>query len=498
MSDDGLPEGWASSHLSELVAPDAPIQYGILQPGPDIPGGVPYVRPTEIRADQIQVGELRRTSEEIAKQYRRSSLRGGDVLLTIVGSIGKVAVVPTALDGANITQSSARLRPRDGLVESRCLAWMLRSPLGGKQFEEATLGTGVQRLNIGDIRTMAMPLPPLPEQHRIVEKVEALLAEVNASRDRLARVLPILKRFRQAILAAACSGRLTEDWRDADEVPGSGHGLLDDLRRRSGGDALGTSHDAEGVDVPASWGIGLVRQVTTLVTSGSRGWAEFYSEEGPIFIRAQDINTDKLILEGVAHVRLPKKPEGTRTRVQRADMLVTITGANVTKTALLDREIGEAYVSQHVALVRPADARIGPWLHLWTISPAHGRKHLTDEAYGAGKPGLNLDNIRDMVVALPPLPEQAEIVRRVEALFALADAIEARVRAATARADKLPQAILSKAFKGELVPTEAELALAEGRTYETAAEMLARVKAAQDKEPTGKKPRGRAAKGKTA
>jgi type I restriction enzyme S subunit len=71
--------------------------------------------------------------------------------------------------------------------------------------------------------------------------------------------------------------------------------------------------------------------------------------------------------------------------------------------------------------------------------------------------------------------EQAEIVRHIENLFALADTIERRVRAATSRADKLPQAILSKAFSGELVPTEADLARAEGRTYETAAELLARI-----------------------
>jgi type I restriction enzyme, S subunit len=102
-----------------------------------------------------------------------------------------------------------------------------------------------------------------------------------------------------------------------------------------------------------------------------------------------------------------------------------------------------------------------------------------DAAYGAGKPGLNLDNIRDMSVALPPFPEQHEIVRRVEALFRLADAIEARVVAGAHQAERLTQAILAKAFRGELVPTEAELARQEGRDFEPAAVLLSRLKAAR-------------------
>src|SRR5258707_632462 len=146
------------------------------------------------------------------------------------------------------------------------------------------------------------------------------------------------------------------------------------------------------------------------------------------------------------------------TRVQVADLLVTVTCANVTKTALEALDLGEAYVSQHVALVRLVDALVAPFVHLWIVSPSHGRKKLLGDAYGAGKPGLNLDNLREVVLALPPLAEQREIVRRVETLFKLADGIEKRVAMATTCAEELTQSILAKALRGELVPTEAELA----------------------------------------
>ena len=176
--------------------------------------------------------------------------------------------------------------------------------------------------------------------------------------------------------------------------------------------------------------------------------------------------------------------------------MITITGANVTKSALVDLELDEAYVSQHVALVRPVEPATARYLYLWTVSPRHGRAKLSSDAYGAGKPGLNLDNIKEMTLAMPPLEEQNEIARRVEALFKLADTIEKRVEAATKRADKLTQAILAKAFRGELVPTEAELARREGRLYEPASALLERIKAEREKASASKNNADRRAGGK--
>jgi type I restriction enzyme S subunit len=105
---------------------------------------------------------------------------------------------------------------------------------------------------------------------------------------------------------------------------------------------------------------------------------------------------------------------------------------------------------------------------------------------GSASPHLNVGEIKRFPVPLLPVEEQHEIVRRVEALFKLASAIENRVEAATNRADKLTQAILAKAFRGELVPTEAELARKEGRTYEPASELLARIRAEREKSATTK------------
>jgi len=301
------------------------------------------------------------------------------------------------------------------------------------------------------IEGMRLPLPPLAEQQVIADKLDALLAQVATTKTRLERVPETIKRFRQSVLAAAVSGKLTE------------------------------------CDVK-NWQPTNIGQLAELVTSGSRGWAKFYSDSGSIFIRSQDINSDDLDISEPCYVSLPEKVEGARTSVRRNDLLITITGANVTKCARIKNEITDAYVSQHVALIRLDNAENAPFIELVLKSLEAGRKQLTDMAYGGGKPGLNLQNIKDVHFRIPPLPEQQEIVRRVEELFAHADAVEQQAKAALEKVNNLTQSILAKAFRGELT-ADWRAANPELISGENSAEaLLARIK----EERAAQKPKKRA------
>jgi type I restriction enzyme S subunit len=115
----------------------------------------------------------------------------------------------------------------------------------------------------------------------------------------------------------------------------------------------------------------------SFLTSGSRGWAKYYAKQGDIFIRAQNLKYDRLDLQDVALVNLPSKSEGMRTRVQAGDLLITITGANVTKTAFVKSDIGTAFVSQHVALARPNEDCNPEFLYWYLVAEAEGRKQRT-------------------------------------------------------------------------------------------------------------------------
>jgi type I restriction enzyme S subunit len=181
------------------------------------------------------------------------------------------------------------------------------------------------------------------------------------------------------------------------------------------------------------------------VTSGSRGWQQFYSDSGALFIRAQNIKTDKLLLDDEAFVDLPKKAEGTRARVLRNDILITITGGNLAKTAVVEDDFEEAYVSQHIALTRLVDTGLATWIHMALITDKGPRGTLLGYSRG-DKPGLNLPNIRSVPIPLPPLAEQAAIVERVEALMTTCRALEAEIEHARTHAAHLLQAVLKEAF----------------------------------------------------
>jgi len=318
---------------------------------------------------------------------------------------------------------------------------------------------------IGGIRREAvldfpLPLPPAEEQKRIVEKVDELLAlcdQLEAQQNEretrhaaLARaslsrfaVAPCLENLslllhsymspndvRRAVLGLAVEGKIVP--RDPNDEPITMTvGDVNPIDGREDG----------GRHLPSHWRLFTYRSLTTLITSGSRGWKSYYAKSGAIFLRTQNIKTDELILDDVAFVALPASVEGVRAKVLKNDILITITGANVTKAARVEFEIPEAYVSQHIALSRPRYPLMSPWLHLCFTSHAAGRGTLEQLAYG-DKPGLNLDNIRELVLPIPPVPEQHRIVEQVDRLMARIDEFEAQLSASRAVGGKLIDAVV--------------------------------------------------------
>jgi type I restriction enzyme, S subunit len=199
------------------------------------------------------------------------------------------------------------------------------------------------------------------------------------------------------------------------------------------------------------------RALCEYITSGSRDWKSFYSDTGALFIRTQDINKDRLDLNNAAYVSLPEKIEGKRSRLKAGDLLVTITGANVGKVALVPHGIPEAYVSQSVGLMRLKDPRNGPYLHYYLQGEKAGRKHLLGLVYGMGRPVLSLENLREVPVLLPDLETQRAIVANIEEQFSRLDAGIAALRRAQANLRRYRASVLNAACQGNLVAVACEL-----------------------------------------
>ncbi len=287
------------------------------------------------------------------------------------------------------------------------------------EFDGYVTGSTRLKLTQGAMRSIPVTLPPLVQQQRIVAKIEELIARVNASRKHLARVPTILKRFRQSVLAAACSGRLTEDWRDAQDLGGeSQNGALPaGWTEHEFGDVT-ENHDGKRIPIKET------------ERAKRRGKYRYYGASGPIDW------IDDYLFDG-------------------RFLLVGEDGANLLarSTPIAFIAEGRFWVNNHAHVVQAKPAVSLDYLALFL-----NQLDLQTIVTGSAQPKLTQRALNQIPVGLPQLAEQHEIVRRVEALFALGDHTEKCVAAATVRADRLTQSILAKAFRGDLVPTDAELA----------------------------------------
>ncbi|CAO3441962.1 Type I restriction-modification system, specificity subunit S [Azospirillum argentinense] len=169
-----LPSGWALEVLGNLVDPENAISYGVLVPGDDVPGGIPFVRAQDLVLSSHPERPSKTISPDVEKAYARTRLRGGEILLCVVGSIGKLGTVPEAWAGANIARAVARILPIQEISREYLLI-ALRSDQVQSCFKEATRTLAQPTLNIGLIEQTTIPLPPLAEQRRIVAKVDELM-----------------------------------------------------------------------------------------------------------------------------------------------------------------------------------------------------------------------------------------------------------------------------------------------------------------------------------
>jgi type I restriction enzyme S subunit len=469
---DPLPRGWTKATLSDIVEinPRHPRELNDSLPV----SFATMAALSESRAEfqflaERPLGEVRKGFTHFAE---------GDVLfakITPCMENGKAAVAVGLRNGVGCGTTELHVLRPLGKVDPHYIYHFVHQRSFRRAAEANFTGSaGQARVPTRFIEEAGIPLAPLNEQLRIVAKLEKLLDKVDSCQKRLAKIPILLKRFRQAVLAAACSGWLTADWREHKVTNDSGVELLANIARRRkeiwqlqrAAKGLSTkltdyrepvppTNEFE-LEFPDSWDVASIDKLTIAITSGSRDWTKYYCDDGPgTFVMAQNVRPMKFDRTYRLAVDPPQENQDrTRSEVKEDDILVTIVGANTGDVCRVPLKLLEHYVCQSVALMRPVVPETSPFIEIFLNSVGHGQQQYRKWIYGEGRPHLSFDQLRMTAIAVPPLAEQQEIVRRVEELCALADQIEARYAKAKQYVDSLKQSILAKAFLGELVPQD--------------------------------------------
>ncbi|HKI06439.1 MAG TPA: restriction endonuclease subunit S [Thermoanaerobaculia bacterium] len=519
-----LPEGWAEATLEAIVVHKLGGDWGLdpeaAETDPDL------VRVRMIRGTEFREWARDKGSTAEARAVKRSSLAKrrlapGDLVVEISGGGVSQPVGRTLLiDEEALRRADAPLicnnfcrqvrihREIDPAFVHLALSHLY---LCGGVDEYQTQTTNLRNLNFTSfLAGVILPLPPFAEQGRIVDKVRELMEPVRRAREGLARLPAILRRFRQSVLAAAYSGKLTEEWRE--EQPGppeSLEGLLVrsfELRRAAwekacdDAEAFGrraprrpknldvTEWEApeplEAPEVPEGWRVAALHDVIHRAQYGVSVKAEAKPRTGIAILRMVNIRAGRMDGSALKYVDR-KKVDVPAFTVRRGDILFNRTNSAelVGKAAVYDLDLEAVFASYLVRIECDEDLAASRYVCGWINSPWGRRWARTVRTDCSNQSNINVSRLQTMPVPVPPLAEQHEIVRRIGELLAFAGAVEKRVAKAEERAEKLQRTILARALRGELVPTEAELARADGSYgpsgsgFEPASDLLERIEA---------------------
>ena len=417
-----------------------------------------------------------------ADGLKNAEVKALDILLNITGaSIGRVTLAPKSLEGARVNQHVCIIRPNEAL-EPRFLNAYFSSPAMQSRIWADNYGVTRQALTKQQILDFEIPLAPLPEQKRIADKLDATLARVDVCRERLARVAPILKRFRQSVLAAAVSGRLTADWRaqqaGGDNIPltkeSPAHPAV--IEPASGHQAQTRSPDAmqwQSCKISEAGRVQLGRQRSPKFHSGKNMRP---------YLRVQNVFEDRLDLSDIMEMDFPGE-DYDRYRLHVGDILLNEGQSPqfLGRPAMYKGEPPDCCFTN--TLIRfQAYPHVKPEFALLVFRhQMHSGRYIEEGTITTNIAHLGAGRFSNVEFPLPPIAEQHEIVRRVESLFAFADRLEARLAAAQTATEQLTPALLAKAFRGELVPQDP--------ADEPASELLQRLAASRTSAAKPKRPR---------
>lgn len=379
---------WNWLPLEELIEDGRPICYGVLKPGDEDPEGVPLIRIVDIGDGELYTENLFRISKILDQEFRRSRVAPGDLLLSIQGTIGRVAIVPSGQDGANISRTIARLSLRENACPSFYKHW-LTSNEGKKAIDDSTVGSTRSSLNLSVLKKVAAPLPPDAEMFKVAELFDVVDIQIQKTEALIAK----LEKVKEGLLHDLLTRGIDES--------GQLHPSPEQARELYKGSPLGL--------IPREWEVVHAEEVGEIVTGSTPPSNDLTVWGGDLpFFTPGDIagyeplqSAERTIsTKGVRHVRV----------IPSRSTLVVCIGSTIGKVALTSCE---GATNQQINAVIPSPA----WDAYFVFQAI--RNHIGQIHAWAGLqavPIVNKSTFGRMVIPQPSATEQANISKAMRSL----------------------------------------------------------------------------------
>ena len=456
ITDKNIPQQWLSVPLKEVLQRVVGGGTPSKSSSKYYQGNIPWMSVKDMNKHAID-DTVDHISQEAVDNSSTNVIPAGTPIIATRMSLGKIVVA--SFDSAINQDLKALFLPTQ--IYRDYLVYWYRSV--ARTIEQMGTGTTVKGIRLEVLGDLDFVLPSLAEQKAIADRLDTLLAQVENTKARLERIPKILKRFRQSVLAAAVSGRLTDEWRNGVQVP-SIHGLLEKwksereklksekLLKKSFGPKSDPSPIIEGV--PENWAWvnfdHIAEHSNNALKAGPFGSALKKSdcvEKGfKVYGQEQVIAGNERL---VTYYVNPQKFEHLNAcSIKPGDILISLVGT-IGKVLVLSQEAEAGIINPRLVKLSIQEDINKSFVDLYLGSPV-AHDFFRGFSHGGTMEILNLSILKELPIPLPPLEEQTEIVRQVDQLFAHADRIEQQVNNALARVNNLTQSILAKAFRGEL------------------------------------------------
>lgn len=406
MSEEQVPSGWSTATI-ETVRIDTE------QVKPEHDKEFAYIDISSIDRFRKLITSPQRIYGSNAPSRARKLVKEGDILVALTRpNLNAVAMIPADLDGEIASTGFEVLRPHG--IEARWLYYFVRTAEFIEAMSQLVQGALYPAVRGKDVLSTPIPIAPISEQRRIADKLDRVLARVDAANEHLSRVEPLIKRFRQSVLAAATSGRLTEETSAT-----SRQVMLQDV-------ALDFSYGSSEKSKPHGK-VPVLRMGN--IQGGSINWSDLVFTDNESEIEKYELTYGDVLFNRTNSPEL------------------------VGKTAIYDRGPRAIYAGYLIRI--KCTEELNPFYLNYCLNSPMGRAYCWSvKSDGVSQSNINAKKLAAFSFRLPSIEEQSEIVRRVEKLFAFADRLEERLSQAQAAVQKLTPALLAKAFRGELVPQD--------------------------------------------